>query len=308
MLKYLLNLVVLCFTLFIPKAFAQDVFHQVVLYQKNTGDISEIKITKDNELVGLQQFDKKNRLVFAFEEGVNSEKDFRADYHDFSQPNTQTILSADVASGLSVIRIKKNFNSERYYHNGWTENKNIDKRTLYRKIKDIKDSTAMKQNAVLQKIMKKMPNLVTVKFDSKGKILKDEQYHNGKIIGRTNVKVSADYKVVQLVDNDGNAQGLDFEYENGKPSRINSGTSSNTYAYNSNGNLAQKTTLQNGLPTKSTINTFDGDKILTKEITDEKTGKKIIYNYTYNSKGMFDTISKKDGNNIKIFKFHYTYR
>ena len=61
MLKYLLNLVVLCFTLFIPKAFAQDVFHQVVLYQKNTGDISEIKITKDNELVGLQQFDKKNR-------------------------------------------------------------------------------------------------------------------------------------------------------------------------------------------------------------------------------------------------------
>ena len=34
MLKYLLNLVVLCFTLFIPKAFAQDVFHQVVLYKK----------------------------------------------------------------------------------------------------------------------------------------------------------------------------------------------------------------------------------------------------------------------------------
>lgn len=301
------TVVILCvfFSFFVN---GQIYHHHLYVRQKNDTGMKEIKMVNDDEIVGLWQYRKDATLAFELYRKINSATEHDVKYM-VDDDRMHTVLSASSRSGFIIFKKESEERVKRLYVNDSPikDVTKIDDNIWLNQVRKITDSTSLLENKNIKNLLDQPLELTTVHHLNKdGKIEKSYHYSKGKLLG-VSKPPDEDHPVTEIIKPDGSGMGVIMEYEDGLLIRNSTGEVENFYGYNKDRKKVLHTTYKNGKLIFETRRQYQDEQLITQEFSNFEKNRKIIYTFTYNEKGKYQTMTKTDGKKVTVYHFHYTY-
>src|SRR5690606_37572073 len=155
-------LLLLLLTLF-SSVYGQPAGHEIPLWQKDNTRVKEIKVFRDNELVGLMQFRTEGETAFQMVRIINTKTEHTVHFYTTDGDIKRSILSTS-RSGFLVFREQKLGITKKLYVNGVSQYNlvDLDKNKFLSKVRNIRDSVSLMSHKKIRLMLDESPHLTQI--------------------------------------------------------------------------------------------------------------------------------------------------